>query len=129
MVVGIAGDERTPMLVLGLRDAAGQLRTFGVTRTVPERLAEPIVSLLGRAGPAQAPIPSRWQHDQVPAWRPVAPEVVCEVRFSNLDLSVERVVADGGYFAHTCCWRQDSLITSSLNWTSSVNAEIGSRGG
>jgi ATP-dependent DNA ligase len=43
VVVGIAGDERMPMLVLGLRDAAGQLRTFGVTRTVPESLAAPIV--------------------------------------------------------------------------------------
>jgi len=85
VVVGIAGDERMPMLVLGLRDAAGQLRTFGVTRAVPESLTAPIVSLLGRAGPAQEPIPSRWQHDQVPAWRPVPPEAVCEVRFSNLD--------------------------------------------
>jgi hypothetical protein len=80
-----------PMLVLGLRDAAGQLRTFGVTRTVPESLTAPIVSLLGRAGSAQAPIPSRWQYDQVPAWRPVPPEAVCEVRFSNLDLLVSRV--------------------------------------
>ena len=89
VVVGIAGDKRMPMLVLGLRDAAGQLRTFGVTRTVPESLTAPIVSLLVRAGPAQAPIPSRWQYDQVPVWRPVPPEAVCEVRFSNLELSVK----------------------------------------
>jgi ATP-dependent DNA ligase len=30
-------------------------------------------------------MPSRWQHDQVPAWLPVPAEVVCEVRFTTLD--------------------------------------------
>lgn len=85
IVVGFAGDACTPALVLALSDAAGQLRTFGATRPIHESLAEPIQNLLARAGPAQPPIPSRWQHDQVPTWRPVPPELVCEVRFSNVD--------------------------------------------
>lgn len=85
IVVGFAGDARNPALVLALSDAAGRLRMFGATRPIPESLAEPIQNLLARAGPSRAPIPSRWQHDQVPTWRPVPPELVCEVRFSNVD--------------------------------------------
>jgi hypothetical protein len=42
------------------------------------------------AASAEEPaIRSRWQHDAIPAWRPVPPRLVCEVRVSNLDLSVE----------------------------------------
>jgi ATP-dependent DNA ligase len=85
VVVGLVGDERTPALVLALRDAEGELRTFGVTRAIPENQCEPIPGLLSRAGPVQSAIPSRWQHDQVPPWRPVPAEAVCEVRFTNLD--------------------------------------------
>jgi ATP-dependent DNA ligase len=85
VVVGFAGDARTPALVLALSDEAGRLRTFGATRTIPESLARPIQTLLARAGPAQAPIPSRWQDNQVPTWRSVPPELVCEVRFSYVD--------------------------------------------
>jgi len=33
----------------------------------------------------EGPIPSRWQHQELPAWRRVSPEVVCEVRFSHVD--------------------------------------------
>jgi ATP-dependent DNA ligase len=84
-VVGFAGDERRPALVLALRNAAGQLRTFGVTRAIPESQSEPILGLLNHSGPVQPAIPSRWQHDQVPSWRPVTAEAVCEVRFTNLD--------------------------------------------
>src|SRR6266542_6890512 len=36
----------------------------------------------------EAAIRSRWQHDAVPPWRRVEPTMVCEVRFSNLDLLV-----------------------------------------
>src|SRR5260370_23972170 len=64
----------------GNADAAGQLRTLGVTRPIVKSLAEPILSLLGRAGPIQSSIPSRWQHNQVPAWRPVPPEAARPVR-------------------------------------------------
>ena len=71
--------------MLALRDIEGRLRTFGVTRAIPESQSEPISGLLNRAGPVQSAIPSRWQHDQVPAWLPVPAEAVCEVRFTNLD--------------------------------------------
>jgi ATP-dependent DNA ligase len=76
VVVGFAGDERRPALVLALRNAAGQLRTFGVTRAMPESQSEPILELLNHSGAVQPAIRSRWQHDQVPSWRPVTAEAV-----------------------------------------------------
>jgi ATP-dependent DNA ligase len=48
-------------------------------------MAAPIQALLDRAGPVEAPIPSRWQHDAVPTWRRVPAELVCEIRAGNLD--------------------------------------------
>src|SRR5258708_24149461 len=48
----------------------------------------PIADLLATARPEQAAIRSRWQHDAVPPWRRVEPMMVCEVRVTNLDLSV-----------------------------------------
>jgi DNA-binding XRE family transcriptional regulator len=38
-----------------------------------------------RAGPPERPIRSRWQHQSLENWRRVPAELVCEVRFSNLD--------------------------------------------
>jgi ATP-dependent DNA ligase len=45
----------------------------------------PIFALLDQAGPLEAPISWRWQHDAVPAWRRVPAELVCEIRAGNLD--------------------------------------------
>src|SRR6266849_6176482 len=50
----------------------------------------PITDLLAAARPEEAAIRSRWQHDAVPPWRRVEPTMVCEVRVTNLDLSVVR---------------------------------------
>jgi hypothetical protein len=52
----------------------------------------PLVELLPEVGDQEPAIRSRWQHDAVPPWRPVAPRLVCEVRVTNLDL----VVAEHG---------------------------------
>jgi ATP-dependent DNA ligase len=85
VVIGIAGDFGAPKLVLGLRHADGEVHHLGVTRQLqPEQLG-PIADLLERAGPEEGAIPSRWQHDAVPPWRRISPEVVCEVRFGTID--------------------------------------------
>jgi hypothetical protein len=55
VVVGVAGEESAPMLVLALRHTDGELRHCGLTRPVPRVLSEPIAQLLKRAGPARAP--------------------------------------------------------------------------
>jgi ATP-dependent DNA ligase len=57
VVVGLVGDERTPGLVLALRDTEGHLRTFGVSRAILESQSEPISGLLSPAGPVQSAIP------------------------------------------------------------------------
>jgi len=51
-------------------------------------VAGPISDLLGGAGLEESAIKSRWQHDAVPPWHRVEPTLVCEVRVTNLDLSV-----------------------------------------
>jgi hypothetical protein len=48
----------------------------------------PIADLLAAARSEEAAIRSRWQLDAVPQWRRVEPTMVCEVRVTNLDLSV-----------------------------------------
>jgi ATP-dependent DNA ligase len=72
-------------LVLALRPPDGNLHHFGVTRPLARGLAAPVAALMGDAGAEQPAIRSRWQHDAIPPWRRVPPELVCEVRVSNLD--------------------------------------------
>ena len=50
VVVGVAGDESAPMLVLALRHLDGEMRLCGVTR-VPKELTDPLEQLIRRAGP------------------------------------------------------------------------------
>jgi hypothetical protein len=64
----------------------------------------PILALIDRAGPLEAPIPSRWQHDAVPPWRRLPAELVCEVRAGNVDLG--RWLRQPATFLR---WRPDRL--------------------
>jgi ATP-dependent DNA ligase len=57
-----------------------------VTRAVAFDGHGPLTTLVSDAGPEEAAIRSRWQHDAVPPWRRVEPTVVCEVLVTNLDL-------------------------------------------
>jgi ATP-dependent DNA ligase len=84
-VIGVAGDVRSPKLVLGLRHVDGKLHHLGVTRELRSDQTTPIQHLFERLGPQEGAIPSRWQHDAVPPWRPVPIEVVCEVRIGLID--------------------------------------------
>jgi ATP-dependent DNA ligase len=85
-VVGVTGDLSAPRLVLGLRHDDGRLHHFAVSRPISVEDGGPLATLLAEAGPAEAAIKSRWQHDAVPPWRRVEPKLVCEVRVTNLDL-------------------------------------------
>ncbi len=85
VVVGVAGDLSTPKLVLALRHRDHRLHHFAVSRPLTPDLGAALAEVLPLAGAEQAPIPSRWQHDAVPAWRPIPPQLVCEVQVSNLD--------------------------------------------
>src|SRR5579859_371863 len=85
VVIGVAGDDHAPTLVLALRHADGNLHLFGTCGQIPSTMSEPIARLLHQAGPLEGPIPSRWQHQELPAWRRVPPELVCEVRFAHAD--------------------------------------------
>jgi len=85
VVIGVTGDTGAPRLVLGLRHTDNKIHHLGVCLPVPPVVAGPIQALLDRAGPLEAPIPSRWQHDAVPPWRRVPAELVCEIRAGNLD--------------------------------------------
>ncbi len=101
VVVGVAGDESAPMLVLALRHLDGEMRLCGVTR-VPKELTDPLERLIRRAGPPEGPIRSRWQKQEIAQWRRVPPEMVCEVVFSNVDV--------GRRFRHAATllrWRPD----------------------
>jgi ATP-dependent DNA ligase len=84
VVIGLAGEAEAPSLVLGLRHADGQLHHFGVTRSSTAPFADPCAPTLELLADERA-IPSRWQHDAVPAWRRVAPTAVCEVAYTVLD--------------------------------------------
>jgi ATP-dependent DNA ligase len=85
VVIGLAGDLRTPKLVLGLRHGDGNLHHLGVTRELRFDQTAPIHHLFDRLGPQEGAIPSRWQHDAIPPWRSVPIEVVCEVRVGLID--------------------------------------------
>jgi hypothetical protein len=87
-VVGLAGELATPKLVLALQHADGRLHHFAVTRPLSAELAGPVSEVADEASAEAPAIRSRWQHDAVPLWRPVPPRLICEVRVSNLDLSV-----------------------------------------
>jgi len=102
VVVGVAGDESAPMLVLALRHGDGTLRPCGLTHRVPRELTDPLEQLISRAGPPEGPIRSRWQRQETAQWRRVPPEMVCEVIFSNVDV--------GRWFRHATAllrWRPD----------------------
>jgi hypothetical protein len=88
MVIGIAGDEIRPWLVLGLRHADGQLHRLELARPSKGMLSPQFAPVLAEAGPEESPIRSRWQHAAVPTWRRVPPTAVCEVAYTVLDLSV-----------------------------------------
>src|ERR1700730_12448795 len=45
VVVGVAGDDSAPMLVLALRHADGKLHLFGTCRQIPPNMAEPVMRL------------------------------------------------------------------------------------
>ena len=83
-MIGLAGDSLKPALVLGLRHGAGNLHHFGVARA-STALLDPCAPVLELIGPEERPVRSRWQHEAVPAWRPVAPTAVAEVAFTLLD--------------------------------------------
>jgi hypothetical protein len=85
VVVGVAGDTRTPKLVLALRQRDGNLHHFEGTRPLSGDLSAPVAELLGDAGTDEPAIRSRWQHDAIPPWRRVPPRLLCEVRVPNLD--------------------------------------------
>ncbi|MDQ3808724.1 MAG: hypothetical protein M3336_00365 [Chloroflexota bacterium] len=85
VVVGVAGEFSTPKLVLALRHSDAQLHHFAVSRPVPPDLVGPLAEVMAEAREEQPAIRSRWQHDAIPAWRPVPPRLICEVRVSNLD--------------------------------------------
>jgi hypothetical protein len=55
-------------------------------------LSEPVDQLLQRAGPLERPIHSRWQKQDIANWQRVPAEVVCEVKLSNVDLSVNSTI-------------------------------------
>ena len=84
-VIGLAGETKTPKLVLALRHADGNLHHFAVTRPLVGELAAPVAELVEEAGAEQPAIRSRWQHDAIPRRRPIPQRLICEVRVSNLD--------------------------------------------
>jgi hypothetical protein len=49
---------------------------------------EPLAPFFHRLGPEEPAIRSRWQHDAVPPWRRLPPELVCEIQATTIDLSV-----------------------------------------
>jgi ATP-dependent DNA ligase len=85
VVIGVAGELSRPSLVLGLRHPDANFHHFGVCRRSSHMLTDQLATVLQEAGREQRPIPSRWQHVAVPAWRPVPPTVDVEVEFTVLD--------------------------------------------
>jgi ATP-dependent DNA ligase len=85
VVIGIAGQNDSPRLVLGLRHGDQELHHFGVTRPISPDLVKPLAHVLRQAGPQERPIRSRWGHDAVPEWRRVPASAVCEVGYVLLD--------------------------------------------
>ena len=85
IVIGVAGDLDAPKLVLGLMHSDSKAHHLGVTRVVQTAALEPLRLLLQRLGPQQPAIRSRWQHDAVPPWRRLPPELVCEIQATTID--------------------------------------------
>ena len=85
VVIGIAGDEHSPKLVLALTHGDGDLHHLGVTHPLSPDLLTPIADVLAQAGPPERPIRSRWGYDAVPEWRRVPNSAVCEIGYSLLD--------------------------------------------
>jgi ATP-dependent DNA ligase len=85
IVLGVAGDLDAPRLVVGLMHPDTRAHHLGVTRVVHAAALGPLAPLLDRLGPEEAAIPSRWQHDAVPLWRRLPPELVCEIQATTVD--------------------------------------------
>jgi ATP-dependent DNA ligase len=84
-------------LLLGLYDDAGKLNHVGFTSSfTPEmkrelkRIVEPLKGEPGFTGNAPGG-PSRWSTERSSEWQPLAPKLVCEVRFDHFS---------GGRFRH-----------------------------
>ena len=84
VVVGIAGDIRSPRLVLALRHKDGELHHLGVSHPLHPDLVRHAAHVFAEAGPSERPIGSRWGRDAVPEWRRVPPTLVCEVAYTLL---------------------------------------------
>lgn len=85
VVIGVAGDSDAPKLVLGLQHADSATHHLGITRALRATMLEPVAALLEQLGPEQPAIRSRWQHDAVPPWRRVPPQLVCEIQATTID--------------------------------------------
>jgi ATP-dependent DNA ligase len=101
------GSRLPAALVLGLYDPCGILHHIGNTSVLPAAQREHAASMLRshRGKPSfidgRMPGHSRWPGQRDLVWRPVAPEVVCEVAGGNID---------GGRFRHSLRflrWRPD----------------------
>jgi ATP-dependent DNA ligase len=86
VVIGVAGDLHAPKLVLGLRHPDGITHHLGVTRALRSEAVGPLAPLMQQLGPEEGAIPSRWQHDAVPPWRPISTELVCEIQATTIDV-------------------------------------------
>jgi len=85
VVIGVAGDLDAPKLVLGLRHSDSQAHLLGLTQALQPAVLEPLAPFLDRLGPEEPAIRSRWQHDAVPPWRRLPPELVCEIHATTID--------------------------------------------
>ena len=85
VVIGVAGDDAHPWLVLSLRHDDGHVQHAALARPSPAMLTAELGAILTDAGPEEAPIRSRWKHAAVPSWRRVPPMAVCEVAFTVVD--------------------------------------------
>jgi ATP-dependent DNA ligase len=85
VVIGLAGDLQAPKLVLGLQHADCLNHHLGVTRALHPEVLDPVAQLLHKLGPEEPAIRSRWQHDAVPPWRRLPPELVCEIQATTID--------------------------------------------
>jgi ATP-dependent DNA ligase len=85
IVIGVAGDLATPRLVLGLMHSDNLAHHLGVTRALHPTGLEPLSPLVHQLGPEEPAIRSRWQHDAVPPWRRLPPELICEIQATTID--------------------------------------------
>ena len=82
VVIGVAGDAEA-----GSRPYSpdGKAHHVGVTPSLQPGVTGPLLPLLHRLGPQESAIRSRWQHDAVPPWRRLPPELVCEIQATTVD--------------------------------------------